>query len=368
MNNRKKFHSLLYYFVKCLGKQGQTKFINTLVRRKYQPEKLDLPFDLNTVENILFILPEEPLEALHQIANIFSIVNHYPEADVVILCEKNVVPFFENIHGTPEIIEYNIEDRYLFSNKFISLNKIMGKKNFDLCCFLERKPDLSLLHLVGQIGVKVRVTYSDIGEFPFFNFRIKSNNRRMYRTEQNNVMAEMLGAQLQSNIKWSVSKDILEQITIMIKEFSIPETAWLGGIDAQFFYYTFGNHWTESLINALISMNSGSWYLYAENINDSSFINWLKARNIPVFSDLFLSRIAALIYKSDLIISGKTVFFELANLLQKPTIGLFEEKELNLYFRSTSCSWGIPYAKKPDDQTIESLKKKVLAYSKYIKK
>lgn len=363
MGNKRKLRPLVYYLMKCLGEKGQTKFIKYLVYRKCGDYILDLPDDLSSVKNILFILPENPIEALHQVVNIISIINHYSKAQAIFLCEKKIAPYFKNFHRVSSIIEYDCDQMCLFSNEFSLLRKMLIMEYIDLCLFLERDPDLSLLSLVGQIQVKVRVTYSDVGAFPFFNLRIKSANNHVHMTEQNNIMAKMLGAKPHSDLRWSVPKNIIDEITLMFKESSIPTTAWIGGIDAQFFYYSFGHHWTEALIDYLNAQNNRTWYLYVKSITDKSFLNWLKARKMPIFSDLSPPRLAALIYKSDLIISGKAITFELANLLHKPAIGLFEENELHRYCRLTPKSIGVSYSNKPDEQTITRISESVTAFS-----
>lgn len=367
MENKRKLQPLLYYLTKCLSKRGQTNFIKYLVSRKCGSYVLNLPDDLSTAKNILFVLPEDILEALHQVVNIVSIINHFHKihkAQIVFLCEKKIAPYFKNFHGVSSVFEYERTQRYLFSNEFSLLRKMLIKEYIDVCLFLERDPDLSLLLLIGQINIKIRVAYFNVGSFPFFNLHIgPANHHNVYRTEQNSIMAKTLGAELDSDLHWSVSKDTIEEITVMLKESSLQETVWLGGIDTQHFYYTFGSHWTEALIENLLMQNNRFWYLYVENIPEQSFLNWLKARKMPVFSDLSPSRLAALLYKTDCIISGKAMIFELANLLHKSAIGLFTEKELHQYCRSTPQSIGVSYSKRPDEQTIARISERIAAFS-----
>lgn len=339
-------------------------FIKYLVYKKCGSYIIDIPDDLAAVKNILFVLPEDTLEALHQIANILSIINHFNKTHKVhafFLCEQRIAPYFNNFQGANSVIEYDVSERYLFSNHFSLLRKKLVKEYIDLCLFLERNPDLSLLYLVGQIQAKIRISYSDVGSFPFFNLQIKSTDRHTHLTEQNNIMSRILGAKLSNDIQWSVSKDTISEIKVMLKESSIPETAWLGGVDAQLFYYKYGMKWMDNLIENLTSQSNKRWYLYIRDIPEDSFFDWLKSKKIPVFSALSPPRLAALLKKTDLIISGKAETFELANLLQTTAIGLFEKNELQKYCKSTPLSIGIPYSIKPDEQTIKSIIDRITA-------
>jgi hypothetical protein len=145
----------------------------------------------------------------------------------------------------------------------------------------------------------------------------------------------------------------------MLKDFSVPVGAWLGGIDARLFYYSFGKSWAEELISQLNLINNSVWYLYAKSISEQTFLTWLKTREMPVFYEISPSRLGALLLKSNVVLSGKTVLFELANLLNRPAIGLFKENEITQYCRLTSQSIGVPYSEKPDEQTISDIYEKV---------
>ncbi len=362
MEKKKKLRPLFYYVTKCLNKKWRTAFTKFLVHRKCGSYILDLPDDLSAVKNILFIMPESPLEALLQVVNIFSIINHFNKNHKVqafFLCEKKVTPYFKNFHSVNSLFEYDTSDRYLFSQFFVELEKNLCKEYIDLVIFLERTPDHSLLYIASQVQANVRVAYNDTGPFPFFNLHTHSANSLAHQSEQNNVMARVLGADIHEDLHWSVTKETVEEISVMLKESSIPETHWLGGIDVQLFYYSFGAGWTEMLIDTLTALPDKMWYCYVTAIPATSFLNWLKARKMPVFTDLSPSRLAALLNKSDIIISGRAMYYELAALLQRPSIGIFREDELHQYCRLSSQSIGIPYLKNPDEETITRIGEKV---------
>jgi ADP-heptose:LPS heptosyltransferase len=75
----------------------------------------------------------------------------------------------------------------------------------------------------------------------------------------------------------------------------------------------------------------------------------------PVFSDLSAPRCAALIARSAGIISGKSVFFELANMLSKPVIGIFQEKERAFYCQESALTKAVTYSTTPDSGVVEKV-------------
>ena len=365
MGKKKKFKPILYYLSKCLNKKTLQAMVKFTVKKKCDAYAIDIPDDLSSSKNILFILPEDPIETLHQCINIISIItffNSIHRSNIIFLCEEKITPYITHIQGVKRVIEYDKKDIYLFSNIIKHIQKQLLKEYIDLCLLLEREPNIGILSIIGNIQAKVRVTYADVGEFPFFNFRIKISKEHQYLTDQNCIMAEMLGAKRQSNLHWSVSNDMLNEIGLKFNELLIPEMTWLGGIDILFFYKNFGFQFTDKLIEKVRSQFSENWFLYTEYIPDNSYSIWLKKKQMPVITDITPSCQAALLTKIDLFITGKTPLFELANLLQKPVIGLFKKKEILRYCSQTPITIGIPYADDKKEELLNEMCKKVAIF------
>jgi hypothetical protein len=363
MKKKTKLKSVLYYLTRLLNKKTLHALVKFTVKKKYGASAIHIPDDLSSSKNILFILPEEPIETLHQLINIISIITYFNsinKSNIIFLCEKNITPYITHIKDVKRIIEYDRKELYLFSNTIKHIQKQLLKEFIDLCLLLEREPYISILSIIGNIQAKIRATYEDVGEFPFFNFRIKISKKHQYRTDQNCIMAEILGAKRQSSLHWSVSNDMLTEIDLKFKELLIPERTWLGGIDILFFHDNFGIQFTDRLIEKIVSQFSENWLLYTEYIPDNYFSIWLKEKQMPVIAGFTPSRQAALLKKTDLFITGNTSLFELANLLQKPVIGFFKEKEMLRYCSQTPITVGIPYSDNNEkEELLNELCKKI---------
>lgn len=357
----KSVQPFFYYISKFLGTGSKGRFVKFLVGRKSRSYVLHLPEDFQTAKNILFVLPEDQLEALYQIENFLSLISMFADARIILLCDKTIAPYFKNFNKISALFEYDRNTLRLFSRDLSVLQKQLLKEYIDMCICLEKNPDNCLLFLMGSIGAKARLGYFEAGEYPFFNLRIKATKELIFIKELNSVMAKLLGAKLKGDIRWSVSKDIIEEMMHRLKEFSIPVDARLGGIDAYYFYYAFGAQWTDQLIESLKSTADNTWYLITNQVSDPHFLQWLQAKRMPVFTDLSPSRIAALLYKSELIISGKSVFFAMANMLTRPAIGVFEKQELNRYYKSSPYSKAISFSERPNEHSIEEIGKSVSA-------
>ena len=152
-----------------------------------------------------------------------------------------------------------------------------------------------------------------------------------------------------------MARETIEEIVHMIHEFNIPSTSRLAGIDAGFFFTMFGEKWTRMLVNKLKALSAFAFYAYGDEQLDDAAYQFLHTLAVPVFAPMTPSRSAALISRSDFIVSGKTVFFELANLLQKPVIGLFEKNEIDRYCRQSPSTSGIAFDASPDETTADHI-------------
>jgi hypothetical protein len=365
MEKKTKFKSVLYYVSKCLNKKTLQAIVKFTIKRKCGSYAIDIPDDLTSSKNILFILPEDPIETLHQCINIISIITYFNsihKSNIIFLCEKKITPYITHIQEVKRVIEYAKKDLYLFSHTIKQMKKQLLKEYIDLCLLLEREPDISILSIIGNIQAKVRATYADVGEFPFFNLRINISKEHQYRTDQNCIMAETLGAKRQSNLYWSVSNDMLNEIDLKLKELLIHEMTWLGGIDILFFLENFGIQFSDKLIEKVVSQCSENWFLYTDFTPDNSYSKWLKEKQMPVITCFTPSRQAALLKKTNLFITGNTPLFALANLLQKPVIGIFKKNEIQRYCSQTASTNGIPYSDNEKEGLLNEMCKKIAIF------
>ena len=81
--------------------------------------------------------------------------------------------------------------------------------------------------------------------------------------------------------------------------------------------------------------------------------------NIPVFFEFTPARLTALLAKSSLIISGRSYIFELANLLHKKSLGIFNSEDIVTYCKSTTLSNGIAVPDNPENIDSQNIVKRV---------
>jgi len=168
-------------------------------------------------------------------------------------------------------------------------------------------------------------------------------------------MAEIFGSK-PGEIRWRVAQKTIEEVDHLIKELKMKPDVPLIGFDAIHFIRTFGTDWTDRFMKRITELQLGTIYFHVENERAESEVIWLCKQNVPSFADLSTSRLAALVSKSKLIISGNTPTYALAGLLHRPAVGFFKEDEFARYCPQNVLLKGIAYSQqRPDDEAIEGL-------------
>jgi ADP-heptose:LPS heptosyltransferase len=330
-------------------------FVKWLVGVRFKCPQLSFPWNYSAFKKVLVILPEEPVEAVHQIKTYLGLASLIKNAGFFILCTKDVAMFFQRIHPEATFVEYEKSERYLFSDEFKALGKYFFSEEIDLCLLLERVPNDALLYLIGKTAAPFRAGYVGSAHYPFLNIQVNPLPAKEYLSDRNFMIARIFGASENPRLRWSVAKETVNEIVHMMHELNMPEAAPIIGIDAGYFFTSFGEAWTGKLIRKLKSIGTYIFYFYYEGEPDETVQRFLNSFSIPIFANITPSRCAALISKSEYTVTGKTVFFELAHLLHNPVIGIFEKKELATYCQQTSSTHGIAFDDRPDEETAQRI-------------
>ncbi|MBD3394465.1 MAG: hypothetical protein GF418_02465 [Chitinivibrionales bacterium] len=341
---------------RLVGPRGQ----DALVRLTYpcfrSRTPLRLPADLTGARRLAVILPEDPLESLHAMSVVGALVNHFSGAEVVIACERRVAGFFERVRGIADVVAYDRGERYLYSREFGELGDMLSQKACDACVILEKNPDASLWYLIARMAPPIRIGYAQAASYPFLNVRIRTTGEAAHASDQNLLAAAVMGAKPVPPATWSVSKETIEEMRHALREYRIPEGAAVACLDAAYLYGRFGAEWTSTLVNTVREIDNLEWVIYAGDSADEDLVAWIERSGLPAFPALSPSRSAALIQVSCAVVSGKAVLFELAHLLGKPAIGVFEENEVCRYCRPDGLSHVAGFSGRPDDRTAGRVK------------
>ena len=342
-------------FFTLLGNDRSRSFLQFILQRKQKSAPLSFPIDTSAIKEILLILPEQHLTVLHQLRNVISLMTQFKHAGITLLCERTVSAYIKMIPGL-SIIEYDAQEHY--TPEFSTIAQQFRNK-IDICFLLDENPALPILYLAGSTGAAVRVGYDGAGEYPFINLHVRPSPRRKFISDRYCAMAALFGAR-NSDLKWRVAQKTIEEVDHLIKELKMSPDAPLIGFDALHFIRAFGIPWTETFLGRVQSLPLGTLYFIVDHNPHEEELVWLCKQNVPSFAELSASRLAALVSKSRLIISGNTPMFALAELLHRPAAGFFPAEEIGLNTPENGRQVGFPYSGIPEspviDQFIQAIK------------
>jgi ADP-heptose:LPS heptosyltransferase len=337
-------------FFTAMGQKRSRALLSFLLKKKHKVPQLSFPVDIPAVKEILIVLPEEHLQVLHQLRNIISLMTLFKHAGITLLCERGVAPYIKMVPGL-NIVEYNAQDH--FSAEFSRMAQ-QFRGSVDICFLLDTTPELPVLYLVGATAAGIRVGYCDVGEYPFLNLHIRPSEERTYLADWYSCMAETFGAR-SGEIRWRVAQKTVEEVEHLIKELKMKPDAPLLGFDAVHFMRSFGIEWTEKFLAELNKLKLGTIYFHVAHETREEELIWLCKQNVPSFPDLSTSRLAALVSKSKIVISGNTPMYALAGLLFTPAVGFFPENEIERYCPQSALLKGVACKGQPDEENIAAM-------------
>jgi ADP-heptose:LPS heptosyltransferase len=367
MKKAKVFGNAASILSSMLPGPARTSMLSWLVRSRYKAPGLVFPHVFSNPPKLCVILPEDPLAALHQVSGIMALSAHFKDARITVLCQRQVTPFFRMLTAVQDFIEYDCDQRYLFSKEFFRIGKMIGDGNYDVCALLDPHPHPSLLFLCGRSAAAVRIGFADVaGGYPFLNLQVRPSGKRAYSTDRGLLLASTLGATAQKKVRWTVAKEAISEVNLLLGEMKVDPSSRLIGIDAAYFFRTFDAQWTQSLITMLKDLRPKdlrrTCYLFSYEELDEKSSAWLVRHDLPVFTNLAASRCAALIYKSEFIVAGATVLFELADALHRPVVGIFNDFQFDAYCRESETTRGLRYERRPDQSVIDEVGRHITAF------
>jgi len=356
MKKSKLFANPKSFVSSILPARTRLHLLRSSVEKTCHAPQLVFPFAADSFKRALVIAPCDPLWALHQLACVISITAHCKGAHVTVMCERRVTPFFRTIAGIAEFIEYDDEARYLFSTEFERIGHDVRDGHYDLCVMLEPSPDLPLLYIAGQSAAAVRVGFVGAGDYPFLNLHVSPSQSTTNISDRSALVASVLGMPARARTQWSVAKEATEEVGHLLRETGVDPGSRLIGIDGEYFFRQFGKSWTQSLID-MLQTKQRACYFYSFGLPEPDSTAWMERQGLPVFSSIGVPRSAALVDRSEFVVAGPGVLFELADLLKTPVAGVFTSEEFDMLCRESDTTKGLRIASGPDDATIASVER-----------
>jgi ADP-heptose:LPS heptosyltransferase len=346
---------LRYYLSRLLPRRQRYELVRRRCARRYESTLLTFPLEFERVRSALLVLPEELLEALHQVENVMALMARFGSAHLTFLCRREVSDIYHAIAPGAAFVEYRAEERYLYSPVLARYGESLEHEHFDVCILLERNPDLALLHIVGKTGAPARIGYVDAGGYPFLNHEVRPDASTRYLADSDAALARAIGAEVPASAQLVLPREARESVALLLRDLHAPQSGRLAVVDALGCQRAFGSTWTEGLLAALGALPGVTWCCPGAADTTGSATTELHERGVLLTPPLSVTRTAALLERSVLAVSGNAPLFCLASLQKRPAVGLFEQAELPLYFKPARQRASVVYSRAPDGQSIASM-------------
>lgn len=327
----------------------------TLVQRQCSHTILSFPPSCADFKFITIIMPQHAREALLQAAQLQTLLHSFEHSTITLLCTHEVADFIKHFSNNAEIVAYDPDNFRLFSSHHAAVARTLSHTSCDLCILLEQGPTATLQHLCGMSGATYRIGYSEGASYPFTNCHIRPSPSAAYLPQQYGAIVRMLGCAVKKVARCAVSKEIMVEVQMLLKDLGIRTKAQapLVGIDAVFFYQTYGSHWTSMLLQALTETSGAQ--LYALHDKAGTIIDWLTEQGVSVLPPLNASRQGAILLSSSCFISANTALFQLAAIFNAPCIGLFERDQEAAFYKPQKKLFTVTYSQAPDTASIDAI-------------
>jgi hypothetical protein len=393
-NKPKKTGRFRRFFLRLLGPSLSQKLIYWLLRKKIDRTPAAFPSDLSRGSDLLFILPADRTEMIFQLETLFAILGKYKNSSAAFVCPAACSPFVSGLKNA-RVIKFDPNKFLLYSEEFNRVVKDVATKSYDICVMFERQYALPHLYLVGVSRAHLRVGWERGDSAPFLNIRLVSSpvpRENVTLWERNSEAAKILGADIDSKVRWGVQKSTAEEVAQLLSEYKLKKDSALICVDpAGLEDGGCAKEWCADLMKALKESKAGQFYIFggieggkaiadasasASDNNAGSTGNADSKDNkdgadsgkdakdskdapppFPTLPAMSIPRIAALTAGTDLVITGPGALLGLAQISSSKIIPVLTKEQAAFYCKRNGKIMPVIIPEKPDKETIKTIVK-----------
>ena len=343
--------------LKLLGPSLSKMVLSWRLRKRIDKSPIALPSSTNRSSEFFIILPQDRTEMIFQLENLFSILGKYKDSKITFLCPTAHASFVIGLK-TAAVIKYLPSEFSIFSAQFNEVVKELSNRAFDICINLEKQYNIALLYLIGLSRAHIRIGWEDSGgTYPFLNLKIKTSKLSGNNLwERNAELSKLLGAYTDSKMRWGVPKAAADEVAALISERNLKKEPALICIDVASLENDYGKQWCGELKEALKAQKNGHFYVFGGLEGEShEFTN----EKFAVMPPLSITRTAALIAYTDLVITGHGALLGLAQISNCKIIPVLNREQCAVYCKSNERISPALFNNKPDSETIWQIVKNI---------
>ncbi|GBU23155.1 hypothetical protein R80B4_03071 [Fibrobacteres bacterium R8-0-B4] len=349
--------------LRLMGPKLSQWFILQLLRRKIDGSPAALPADLNRSTEILFILPADRLDMIFQMESLLAILGRYKNSNVTFICPAAHVPFVNTIKNA-RIMKFNPAEFSIYGAEFNRLVAELNVKSFDIFIMLERRYTLAHLYLAGLCRAHLRVGWDSGNSYPFLNIRLVAAEREgVSEWDRNLDAAKILEADAESRPRWGVQKSAAEEVAQLLSENKLKKDPALICIDLPSLESGCGKEWCAELMKTLKGTYGMGQFCVFGGMEDDN--QPPKEAPFPILPPMSITKTAALISYTDVIIAGFGPMFGLTQISSKSKmVPILSKEQAAKYCKKNERIMPVIFSGKPeqaDTRTVVRNVKEILS-------
>jgi len=339
-----------------IGQKLSKALIVFLLHKKIDKSPAAFPADLSRSSDMLFILPKDRVEMVFLLESLFAILGRYKNSNVTFLCPAAHAPYVSG-RKRVQVVKYNPDEFLIYGEEFHRLAGELSNRAFDICVLLEKEYTLAHLYFVGLSRAHLRIGWSGGTGYPFLNVRIIPAVRENVTVwERNLEIAKILDADAGTTVRWGVQQTTAEEVTQMLGEYRLKKDLPLICVDLASLERTCGKDWCAELLNALKGSGIRQFYIFGGPEEEHTDF---KDAPFPVLPSMSIPRTAALLDRTDVVITGLGALLGLAQISMNRIVPALTGGNAAAYCKKSGNIMPVTFSQAPDGASVKAVVKNV---------
>lgn len=330
-----------YYFLNFLSKKTRIKFLRFWVRKQCGRHSIHFSTLRQSIKNVLYLLPEDPVETILQIPTLAALQEYLPCSKSKIFCRNDIADLIQGAPGIPKILSYTPDETLLFSDTAKYWIHTIRQQHFDACFLLDRMSDIRRYFICACADIPLRITYTTGESDSFFNLTVRPQTASRFIAEQNLSMIKCLRSSEKVHpYAWVVEENKKQLAKNLLQNHGLIDTESLIGISVDL---------DASLVGELVPvlMDRKKKVLFMSNGNPGKQItDWTSRYPDHIFlcPPLSFDEAAGVLSFCEYFISGKEQLLYLSWYVGVPVVSVVKKEDIDQWtkfspvFQTVSCN------------------------------
>jgi len=233
---------------------------------------------------------------------------------------------------------YRASEFYYNHPSFRELLYTLKGRRYDACFLFNRDENPLHLFLMAHSGAALRVGFTGGDLSPFINLSVRPRNGTVYEGDRYESMFRSLGVKItRSRLKWNIAKNMEKDVEALLVQAGYKIEKPLIGIDIS--PSMSGREFPPDLLKGLIreaaGMTNAEIILFHSRGRDAGTVKnpSFSGRNVVNIPEDSIAFASAFVCRCDLIIALNNLIYQLAVMMDRPAVGLFESAEVGRWAR-----------------------------------